>query len=326
MGMRFAAVLLSVLLLPALVRADDFGPRGDVNQVRSDARRLLAHRVRLSGVDPAAVKITDVVVVKDQALLSWDSGKQHGVMGLVRYIDRWWDALDKTAYSPHDQCWANTIAFPLTGHDMFTSPPEAGILTGDGLSPALVAAAAQHNSDVRAAAPPMAPQKGGNHLVKAVCEDDIYEIKPDLRVKTAGGTLHPERAAMNGYDLSFAFARNDATSGVKFTQIYGRAPTPGEMLPNPPPPKEWGGSTDVFLFDLMLDGSKPVTFAPGTKVDVWFPFVLDDSLKYRISYYAAKKVSPAIDGAIYDNVLHFELPAFTMAPGDTLMADVEGWW
>jgi hypothetical protein len=325
MGMRFAAVLLLSLLLPALARADDFGPRGDVNQVRSDARRLLAHRVRVSGADPAAVKITDVVVVKDQALLSWDSGKEHGLMGLVRYIDRWWDALDKVAASRRDPCWANTIAFPLSGHDIYTSPPDPATLTGDGLSPQLVAAAARNNADVRNAPPAVIRQKS-NSLVKPVCEDDIYEIKPDLRVKTAGGTLHPERTTMNGYDLTFAYARNDAAQGVKFTQVYGRAPTPGEMLPNPPPPKEWGGSTDVFLFDLMLDASRPVTFAAGTKVDIWFPFVLDDSLKYRISYYAAKKVSPAINGTIYDNVLHFELPAFTMAPGDTLMADVEGWW
>ena len=325
MGMRFAAALFTLLLLPALAQADDSGPRGDVNQVRSDARRLLAHRVRLSGVDPSTVKITDVVVVKDQALLSWDSGKQHGVMGLVRYIDRWWDALDKLAAGPRDPCWANTIAFPLTGHDMYTSPPDSTSLLAAGLSAELVAAAARYNGDVRSAPSPVL-SRAKNGLVKPLCEDDIYEIKPDLRVKSGGGTLHPERTTMYGYDLSFNFARNDAAQGVKFTQIYGRAPTPGEMLPNPPPPKEWGGSTDIFLFDLMLDGSKPVTFSPGTKVDVWFPFVLDDSLKYRISYYAAKKVSPTISGSIYDNVLHFELPAFTMAPADTLMADVEGWW
>lgn len=292
MGIRFGAVLLSLLLLPAMAIAGDFGPRRDVSQVRSDARRLLAHRVRLSGMDPAAVTISDVVVAGDQALLSWDSGKTQGIMGLVRYVNRWWDALDT---STGVGCVTET--YPLN--------------EGNTLTKALLDDAVANNPRVRS-------------LGKMVpCRDGGLNDPP---LRTAGATLHAQPMETSGYDLWFGYARNDAAPGVRFTQIYGRAPTAGEMLPNPPPPRGWGGSTDIFLFDLAVGGSKPIAFQSGSTVDVWFPFVLDDSLRYRISYFAMGKVSPTIQGTVYDNVLHFQLPAFTMAPGDTLMADLEGWY
>lgn len=328
MNMRFripAAALLVLAFLPKGAAADDFGPHRDIAQVRSDARRLLAHRVRETGVEPSKVAISDVVVVQNQALLSWDSGKQHGLMGLVRYLDRWWDALDKLEVSG-PTCWANTIAFPLTGHNMLFSDPTSEDLSLDGFSRELAAAASSHNADVRKGDATVAAQHRAGNLVYAGCEDDIYEVKSDLAVHDIGGRLHPPRTDTQGYLFSLQFARNNAMPGVTFTRVYGRAPTAGEILANPPPPKEAGGSTDVFLFDLAVNGSKPVQFAAGSTLTIWFPFVLDDELRYKISYFAAGRVSPQIDGTLYDNVLHFDLPAFAMAPNDTLMADVEGWW
>jgi hypothetical protein len=319
-----AAALLSLALLPPAAAAGDFGPRGDVAQVRADARRLLAHRVRVSGVDPSKIAVSDVVVVQNQALLSWDSGKQHGLMGLVRYLDRWWDALDKVAW-PGSPCWANTIAFPLTGRDMTFSAATSSNLVTEGFATALASAASQHNADVQRADAAVPPSRPGT-LVRPGCEDDIYEVKPDLAVHENGGRLHPARPETQGYAFTLQFARNNAAPGVTFTRVYGRAPTAGEMLANPPPPKNAGGSTDVFLFDLDIGGKTPVQFQPGSKLDIWFPFVLDDELRYKFSFFAMGHVSPEVDGTLFDNVLHFDLPAFAMAPGDTLMADVEGWW
>jgi hypothetical protein len=98
------------------------------------------------------------------------------------------------------------------------------------------------------------------------------------------------------------------------------------MLPNPAPPRGWGGPTDVFYFDLELNGTKPVSFQPGTKIDIWFPFVLDDSLSYRLSWVMDGQFSKSIHGTIFDNVLHFELPAFSIAPPNSLQAEVDGFW
>jgi hypothetical protein len=315
--MRFRislAALVVLALLPQAAAADDFGPHGDIAQARSDAQRLLAHRVRESGADPAKIVISDVVVVQNQALLSWNSGRQHGLMGLVRYLDRWWDAYDNVTIIG-TPCWQTTETFPLTHNDTLGFEAGARQLVTDGFTANLIAAASAHNAQVRTA-----------DTARAGCSQDVYQVKRDVGVHDNGGELHPDRTQTQGYLFSLQFARNNAAPGVAFTRVYGRAPTAGEILANPPPPKEAGGSTDVFLFDLDINGKTPVQFQPGSKVDIWFPFVLDDELHYKISYFAMGQVSPEIDGTLFDNVLHFDLPAFGMAPGNSLMADVEGWW
>ncbi len=73
-----------------------------------------------------------------------------------------------------------------------------------------------------------------------------------------------------------------------------------------------------------MGGGKPVAFTPGTTIDVWFPFVLDDELRYTLSFFSDDKPSGQIAGTIFDNTLHFVLPAFVMAPGKTLMAEIDG--
>ncbi len=281
---------------PLAARPDDFGPRRDVAQVRSDALRLLAQRVRQSGVDPKNVKVTDVVVVRDQALLSWDSGKQHGVMGLLRNLDRWWGALDFESVDDIDQ----------------------RSLKGHGFTEEFVTVASAHNSDV-AKSKTTAPNAGATDKSHGPTGNDD-PIQP------AGATLWPWRQNTAGYDIHVSYTKNDASPGTKFARIYARAPTPAEMLPNPPPPRNWGGPTDVCYFDLEVGGAKPVTFQNGTKVDVWFPFVLDDQLRYRLSFVSAGKIYQPITGKIFDNVLHFELPSFAIAPGKAFQAEIEGWW
>ncbi len=134
----------------------------------------------------------------------------------------------------------------------------------------------------------------------------------------------PPRLSTAGYQITIHFSQNNAAKTATITQIYGRAPTQTEMLPNPAPPRGFGGPTDVFYFDLGT--SKPVAFASGTKVDIWFPFVLDDTLSYRLSYVMDNTFSQSIHGTIFDNVLHFELPAFTIVPPNTMQAEVEGFW
>lgn len=274
-----------------LAHADDFGPRGDVGKVRSDARRLLAQRVRATGVDPKSTAISDVVVVKDQALLSWDSGRQHGVMGLVRYLDRWWDAFDAVRMG---DTWHPAATFPLP----------------DGkLSTELLAAASPHNPDV-----------AGFYAD----EDKPENNQSGVPVSAAGGTAQISRADTAGYDLLVAYSANNAPAGTRFARIYGRAPTAGEILPVPPPLPGFGGASDVFYFDLELSGAKPVMFEQGTKVDIWIPFVLDDSLSYRVSFVMDGQFSKSIHGTVFDNVLHFELPAFSISPPNVLQAEVEG--
>jgi hypothetical protein len=292
----FAIYLLFIVIcaFTTAARADDFGPHRDIAQVRSEARRLLAQRTRNSGLDPAVIQIYDAVVVKDQSVLSWSNGKQRGLMGLVRQMDRWWDAMDAL---PAATCWSTATAYPL----------EAA-----GLSKDLLSAAVLHNMDVRG--------------LDAPCKDAAHTVLFDTRVNRSGGIAHVNRSQTSGYDIIITYAPSNAASTTTFSQIYARAPTPAEMLQNPAPPHGWGGPNAVLFFDVALAGAAPVAFARGTKVDVWFPFVFDDALRYDMTFTSDGKVIGPVYATIFDNVLHFELPAFSVTPAKPVMAEVDGNW
>lgn len=295
-----ARIVLCWLLLgampPLCARGDDAGPRNAIAQVRSDAGRLLAHRVRKSGGDPKSVVISDVVVAGDQALLSWASARQRGIMGLAVAESRWWDALDMTAAHAPQDCWRVTIGYPLTGSDV---------------SPELRQLASAHNALYRTAHP--------------LCRAVTYEPRK-LQLVPAGGQIAPGDRSSMIYELRIAYSSNDASPGTVFNRIYARAPTSAEFLPNPVPPPDAGGPTDVAYFDIDLAGSKPVTFSAGTAIDMWAPFVLDDSLRYDLSFVSNDKPYGPYRGTLYDNVLHFELPPYTIVPGSALAAEISGWY
>lgn len=253
--------------------------------------------MRASGVDPQQIQISDVVVVHNQALLTWRAGTAHGVMGLARYLDRWWDALDAQQRAA---CWYATTAFPLDE---------------SGLSDATLTTASAHNADARTRLRPRCSESadapGGT----------IPSLLP------AGGRIHPERSTTAGYDIALQYPQSNAPpTGAVVKRFYGRAPTSAEMLPNPAPPRGWGGPTNVFFFNIVVDAAAPIAVASGAQVTIWFPFVLDDSVGYRLSFVSAGQFSPSIHGTIFDNVLSFSLPSFTLTPGGEFQAEVEGFW
>ena len=106
--------------------------------------------------------------------------------------------------------------------------------------------------------------------------------------------------------------------------VYARPPTDAEFIPYPTPAQYVPNA--VLYFDLRINGTSPVTFAQGTTIDIWFPFVLDDRLNYDLTIgYADKPIGP-IYARAFDNALHFVLPAFTVTPGRALMAEIDGNW
>jgi hypothetical protein len=121
---------------------------------------------------------------------------------------------------------------------------------------------------------------------------------------------------LGGYRMSITFAPNDASSAT-LSDIQGRGPTEAES---------WitRGGNSYFFFSGTVQSTAPVHVQAGTIIDVWFPFVLDDSLHYAITIGHADKPIGPIDGTLQDNVVHFVLPAFALPPGATLMAEVEG--
>lgn len=293
----------------AAAYADDFGPPRDIGSVRADGRMLLAHRARLAKVDPKNIVISDVVVVADQAVLSWNIGAQHGFMGLVRQNDRWWDALDA------QPSWSVRTAFPLQPYVSNSAVPRGigeAALKQRGFSDALIAAAVSHNTDVaRSQASPMQAVAHGEGTDPAV-----------IPVSSGGGVALPARQTTSGYDITVKYANNNANAGANFARIYARAPTPAEFLPNPTPFRYT--SDALMFFDIIIDAPKPVSFQRGTSIDVWFPFNIDESLKYRMSIGGGQEPIGPVIGSVFDNVVHFELPGFTALPGKELMGEIDG--
>lgn len=252
--------LLAPAALLALLGAFALAPApAGASGIDADARRLLARSVRASGVDPQRIVFSGVTVAGDEAMLSWDSGKQHGFMRLRRRDDRWWDVQD-------------------TLRDGACS-----------------------------------------------CRAQVAAAQPQARLEPAGGIIHPPaRASTSGYDVTIRYARNDAAADSTLARLYVRPPTPAEFAPAVAPPPGWGASNAFCFFELEIGGSKPVTFQPGTVLDVWFPFVLDDQLRYDVNYVNGTRASDRIGGTIFDNTLHFVLPGFTLRPGDALMGEIDG--
>jgi hypothetical protein len=145
---------------------------------------------------------------------------------------------------------------------------------------------------------------------------------PDVSIKSSGGLQNPARSSTSGYDISIHYASNNAAAGAKFNRIYVRPPTPAEFLPYPTPYRYV--SDAVMFFDIIIDAPKPVSFQKGTTFDVWFPFVLDDTLKYSLSFGGGQEPVGPITGTVFDNVVHFELPGFTALPGKELMGEIDG--
>jgi hypothetical protein len=318
------ALFFFLWLVHSIACADDFGPKHEVGTLRADAHVLLAHRARLAKVDPNAAVISDVIIAGDQAVLSWDVGKQHGLMGLVRQNHRWWDALDKTPI-PQTQCWSTLSAYPLKSTILDGFAPSTTDLQGYSFAEELLNAAESHNVDVRrfsayAGAP---PKSGEPRLVlPAGCALDVYFVPPDLTIRPAGGLENPTRTDTNGYDLSLAYAANDAPPASKFSQFYARAPTAAEFLPYPTPYRVVADA--VMFFDITIDATKLVSFGKGTTLEVWFPFALDDKLRYSMSIGGALDPITPVVGSVYDNVVHFTLPAFTVIPKQPLMGEIDG--
>lgn len=266
MSRLIALLLFAAIVLPAAARADDYGPARTVAQLRSQARRLLARQARASGADPKNLVVSEVVVAGNEALLSWDSGKQRGLMRLAFANDRWWDTYEAAA-----------------SKDLKITPD-----------------------------------------LLAHMENSAHTAASAWRIEPSGAIVAPPRKLTAGYGMQFAFSANDAPAPVKLTQVYARPPTPAEFLPNHPLAPGWGSADAVCYFDLTVGGPSNVTFKPGTAVDVWFPFVLDDQLQYSMSFFSNDKPSGIIRATIFDNTLHFVLGEFTLAPGKPLMAEIDG--
>lgn len=151
-----------------------------------------------------------------------------------------------------------------------------------------------------------------------------WEVFPDAGLWHPPGPIDPHGGVLlcdpphcAGYDVRLAYAANDAAPGAAVFPWLVRAPTSGEMLP----PDEPDAATDaVGFFSIGVTGGAPVRFAAGSVLTIWFPFALDESLEYQLSFGAL----PQLHGRAFDNTLRFTLPAFVLSARARTMAEIDG--
>jgi len=310
-------------LLPASAMADDFGAHRDITQVTSAAKHLLAHRLRDMSITPESAAISDVVVVKDQAVLTWQAGSQQALMGLVRYGDRWWNAFDERPSAPAgvpviNGCTPARASFPLHKPD-----PGAKGLTGVGFTQNLADAALAHNALWQRLSRVQPTTYWDVSQLWFVCPSNTDWPK---QLPQSFSDAHRVFGGQgDGYDFRISYAATDAPADAKITSLRVRAPSLSEMLDSSSPPANYGYSTGVLFFYLDVATSKPISFQAGSSVDVWVPWVLDDSLRYEFQMIQGKTLVTAAKATVHDNVLHFDLPAFTAAGGE-FIGEVDGYY
>jgi hypothetical protein len=115
----------------------------------------------------------------------------------------------------------------------------------------------------------------------------------------------------DGYVMGATFAANDAATTARIAGFAARAPTKAES---------WAtrGGNSYCFFSGTVQSRKPIHVGAGTTIDVWFPFVLDPSLRYRLTIGSLR-----VAGSLGHNSLHFSLPAFTVPPGVELTGAID---
>jgi hypothetical protein len=287
------ALLLALAVWPLAVRADDFGPRHDVRAIRHDLPILLSTgAATLTSI--SEIRITGVVIDGNGALAQYDLGvAAEYVAYLERIYDRWW-LLE--SFSPFQ-------------------------LTTDNVGERLFKLAASNLPAVREATEPTPTPFCGKGYACGGLISGVTQVtpgSPSPRSLTFRDNGVRQRIDWDTYRAWITPAASDADADATIADIKARKPTQAESWANPP------GGNSYFFFSGTVQAKHPVHVQAGTTIEVWFPFVLDPSLRYSLTIAAPNAMSLGpVAGTLKDNTLHFVLPAFTAPPGADLMGEIE---
>lgn len=310
---RLVSFLICVLALrPFPVPAADQGPASLTARVRHDALVLLADRVHEANANPSRIVVSDVVVAQNQAFLSWRSSNSRGVMALIFQDGHWFDAYDGFGIDAPTWWFVAAIA-PL--HEITPSSEASTLkvddLRAEGLNPSLIGLAKTYNADVRAAnsEKPARPLRGRYFAPAPHLDLWCFGVCGNLQPKGSTVFTIPEVSA--GYAIRFEFAPNNATAGLRLEFDARRTQMPSAR-------------GVIFEFRTTPDTDQTVTFSSGTKLGLWFPFVLDSTKRYTLSFTINGKSAPDLPGTLdARNVLHFTMPAFSISAHAPLDANID---
>ncbi len=301
--MRALLAALLVMLCGSLARADDFGPQRDIDAVRTAVPTLLTRLYYERNFAPDQIVVSDIVVAGDSALASWRIGDHDGLVGMRRIDGTWWDLLegysDRT--SAHATAWWFEGATPWRALPDLESTygPTSAELRAIGMPKSLVRLAASHNPIVAAS-----DNAGRGVPSPRNVDREVLYLPPGV---TANGSSHgASRAQTAGYEIVLVLAPNDATLGSAVS-ITGHRPAER--------------AKSLYAVQFAFSGPRTVTFENGSRINVWFPYVLNPNARYTL---AMNGTLGTIDAYLHDNTLSFELPSFTARPGAKFAGDIFG--
>ncbi len=297
-SLRIALLLGFSLGLFGVAPHDDGRPK-DVRAVRSAAQTLLRSRIRRWGGDPSQITVDGVAVNGAYALAHWSAGNLSGTDGFYYIWDRWWDVMASATGNSKSARWncstpaaCGSISPVADGYQAFKGAGFPQPLVEKAVDAGIVA-------DDRSTKYPF-------------WSGEMYPVR--ISVGPGGAKASVDK---DGYSATFAFAATDAASDHPIV-LSTRRPAQQESWTYYP-----GGNAYAF-FTVQLDSAAPINVRAGSTVEVWCPFVLDPSKTYSLTIAKSAQPIGPVPGKLEDNVLHFDLPAFT-APADAeLMGEIDG--
>lgn len=307
--MRMLLLPALLLLLYSVARADDFGAQRDVEAIRGDVPVLLGRLFYERNYAPSQIVVSDIVVVGNDALASWHIGSHDGLIALRRIGGAWWDLLegysDDTEAHPGHEAWWFEGTSPWLARPYYESyfGPTSAKLHEIGLPSNLIETSLEHNPAIaganQAEAAYIAEQRSEGHSlnVPSVYREEMYL---PANVTQNGSSHGGDRVETGGYEVILVLAPNDSAGTAVSLHV--------------------GHPADRGMLALTLSFTSPqsATFADGTRLNVWFPYVLDTDKDYTF----VSRAFGTLNADLHDNTLSFDLPAFNAPPGSTLTGEI----
>ncbi len=288
---RFALFLVAVSSAWMIARADaastrDFGPPEAVAGVRQDLRLLVA-----VSSEPFRPTIDWVVTDGEDAIAMWHGGPKRGLVALRLRSGPWWWRAEATTKAEAYGAWTRllTPGIYAGGCETMDEPsPSARDLLSEGFVNEKLAVILSRR---------LKPEKRAD---LALVQDCAY-------------ALGYATSTVDSYDASFSPNLNDLVT--PWIILTGRTPT-SSFRDSP------ADSVTYYAFDLFQSKLKPVAFRAGATIDVWFPYVLNQRVRYVLHLTNVNRQIPPVPGKLENNTLHFTLPAFGLRAGTKAQGEI----
>lgn len=299
----FSSVVATCVQAPPAF-ASDVGPPAAVAAIRHDLPLLLAAPLEYTRLKPT---IDWVVADREHAVAMWHAAKNKGIVALhLRSNQWWWRGAAVTTGGPADWTYMSIPGNEVTDCDAPFGPPTAHGLFSEGFIDATLAG--MLSSRLKQIG------SGGSraiHMIKLCAPNEQYV-----------------KSGKDPYAATF-FYKEEYYYDWWFV-LSGWAPVDSHraMTANAKP---------YHFVTLKADPRRPdyrprsqptplpttLTFARGATFEVWFPYVLSRTTHYTLNLSGGTSIH-ALSGKLKNNVLHFDLPAFSWEVSGPVYGEIDG--